>query len=138
MLGIDDQGEQQTGNEPGRDPGFFESQRSRTFRGREKGGGLRLGERVPGGAALGRVGAYGARFGTAIYGEVRVKRSRRHRFATVYSRQDVALLVSVDEMHETLSGPATQKILQRQFYDFGEQRYRRLAGISVAQIYRLR
>ena len=97
-----------------------------------------MGERVPGGAALGRVGAYGARFGTAIYGEVRVKRSRRHRFATVYSRQDVALLVSVDEMHETLSGPATQKILQRQFYDFGEQRYRRLAGISVAQIYRLR
>ena len=71
-------------------------------------------------------------------GEVRVKRSRRHRFGTVYSREDVALLVSVDEMHETLSGPATQKILQRQFYDFGEQRYRRLAGISVAQIYRLR
>src|ERR1039458_4043849 len=27
MLGIDDQSEQQTGNEPGRDPGFFESQR---------------------------------------------------------------------------------------------------------------
>src|ERR1035438_7470585 len=71
-------------------------------------------------------------------GEVRVKRSRRHRFGTVYSREDVALLVSVDEMHETLSGPATQKILQRQFYDFGEQRYRRLARISVAQIYRLR
>src|ERR1017187_8701462 len=62
MLGIDDQSEQQTGNEPGRDPGFFESQRSRAFRRREKGGGLRLGERVPGGAELGRVGAYGARF----------------------------------------------------------------------------
>src|ERR1022692_37486 len=41
MLGIDDQSEQQTGNEPGRDPGFFESQRSRAFRRREKGGGLR-------------------------------------------------------------------------------------------------
>src|ERR1022692_4042484 len=36
MLGIDDQSEQQTGNEPGRDPGFFESQRSRAFRRREK------------------------------------------------------------------------------------------------------
>src|SRR5271165_7274172 len=69
MLGIDDQSEQQTGNEPRRDPGFFESQRSRTFRGREKGGGLRVGERVPGGAALGRVGAYGARFGAAVYGK---------------------------------------------------------------------
>ena len=63
-------------------------------------------------------------------GDVRVRRSRRHRFASIYSREDVALLVSVDDMHETLSGPATQKILQRQFYDFGDQRYQRLAGIS--------
>ena len=97
-----------------------------------------MGERVPGGAELGRVGAYGARFlrrymekMTGLsraqitrlitrYGEdgdVRVKRSRRHRFAPLYSHQDVALLVSVDEAHETLSGPATQKILQRQCYD---------------------
>jgi hypothetical protein len=71
-------------------------------------------------------------------GEVRVKRSRRHHFPTVYRREDVALLVSVDEAHETLSGPATQKILQRQLYDFGDQHYQRLAEISVAQIYRLR
>jgi len=71
-------------------------------------------------------------------GEVRVKRSRRHHFPTVYRREDVALLVNVDEAHETFSGPATQKILQRQYYDFGDQGYRRLAEISVAQIYRLR
>src|ERR1019366_5577026 len=38
----------------------------------------------------------------------------------------------------TLSGPAPQKILQRQCYDFGDKRYDRLARISVAQIYRLR
>jgi hypothetical protein len=56
----------------------------------------------------------------------------------VYTRADVALLATVDEMHETLSGPATQKILQRQRYDFGNPRYGRLAGISVAHIYRLR
>ena len=36
------------------------------------------------------------------------------------------------------SAPAPQKILQRQCYDFGDQRYDRLARISVAQIYRLR
>src|ERR1017187_8944899 len=159
MLGIDDQSEQQTGNEPGRDPGFFESQRSRAFRRREKGGGLRLGERVPGEQnwdALGRTarallrrymekmtGVSRAQITRLItrYGEdgdVRVKRRRRHRFAPLYSHQDVALLLSVDEAHETLSGPATQKILQRQCYDFGDQRYDRLARISVAQIYRLR
>src|ERR1700691_69253 len=69
MLGIDDQSEQQTGNEPGRDPGFLKSQRSRAFRRREKGGDLRLGEQVSEGAELERVGAYGARFGAAVYGE---------------------------------------------------------------------
>ena len=42
------------------------------------------------------------------------------------------LLAKVDEAHETLSGPATQKILQREFYDFGDQRYERLARLSVA------
>src|ERR1035438_6657216 len=59
MLGIDDQSELHSGDEPGRDPGFFESQRGSAFRGREKGGGLRLGERVLGTAEVGRVGAYG-------------------------------------------------------------------------------
>ena len=71
-------------------------------------------------------------------GDVPVKRSQRRRFAPMYSPADVALLGSVNEAHETLSGPATQKILQRQCYDFGDQRYDRLARISVAQIYRLR
>jgi len=42
-------------------------------------------------------------------GDVRMKRSRRHRFAPLYSHADVALLV--DAAHETRSGPATQKIL---------------------------
>jgi hypothetical protein len=44
----------------------------------------------------------------------------------------------LDEAHETLSGPATQKILQREFHGFGEQRYQRLARISVAHPHRLR
>ena len=71
-------------------------------------------------------------------GVVRPQPSRRRRFATVYTREDVELLATVDEMHETLSGPATQKILQRQRYDFDDPRYGRLARISVAHIYRLR
>lgn len=63
---------------------------------------------------------------------------RRHSFATRYSRSDIELLAKVDEAHETLSGPATQKILQRAGYDFGDIQYARLAEISVAQLYRLR
>ena len=70
--------------------------------------------------------------------EVKLKPYRRRRFPTLYTRADAELLAGVDEAHETLSGPATQKILQREFYDFGDPRYQRLARISVAQLYRLR
>ena len=34
---------------------------------------------------------------------------RRNRFAVQYRASDVELLAAVDEAHDTLSGPATQK-----------------------------
>lgn len=70
--------------------------------------------------------------------EVKPKAYRRQRFPTRYTRADVELMAGVDEAHETLSGPATQKILQREFYDFRDPRYQQLARISVAQLYRVR
>ena len=77
--------------------------------------------------------------GRYLAGEpVEPKAYRRRRFSSVYTRADVERLAAVDEAHETLSGPATQKILQRQYYDYGDAKYERLAGISVAQLYRLR
>ena len=63
---------------------------------------------------------------------------RRHRFASRYTRADCELLAGVDEAHGTLSGPATRKILEREFYDFGDARFQRLARISVAHLYNLR
>jgi hypothetical protein len=60
------------------------------------------------------------------------------RFPRRFTRADVELLAQVDEAHEALSGPATQKLLQRACYDFGDQRYKRLATLSVAHLYRLR
>jgi hypothetical protein len=70
--------------------------------------------------------------------EVRPRAYRRNRFAQRYTREDVRLLAVVDEAHQSLSGPATHKLLQRAFYDFGEQQYQRLAELSVAHLYRLR
>ncbi len=69
---------------------------------------------------------------------VHVKSARRHRFPRRYELADIGLLAAVDGAHEVLSGPATQKILQRDFYDYGDERYRRLAQVSVAHLYRLR
>jgi transposase len=71
-------------------------------------------------------------------GEVTVRRARRHRFRARYSKADIELLALVDEAHDTLSGPATQKILYREFHEFAEAKFESLAAISVAHIYNLR
>jgi transposase InsO family protein len=70
--------------------------------------------------------------------EVKPQAYRRRRFARRYTREDIALLAGVDEAHETLSGPATKKLLQRACYNFHDTRYQSLACISVAHLYRLR
>ena len=63
---------------------------------------------------------------------------RRHRFAQRYTLADVELLAAVDEAHETLSGPATRRILEREYEQYGKQEYARLASISVSHLYNLR
>jgi transposase InsO family protein len=76
--------------------------------------------------------------GYTASGRVRVAEYRRHRFAPRYTRADVELLASVDEAHETLSGPATQAILRREFEVYGKAEFERLAGISNGHLYNLR
>ena len=71
-------------------------------------------------------------------GQVRPAVYQRHRFAQRYTAQDVELLARVDEAHETLSGPATRHILEREYQIYGQQEYERLASISVAHLYNLR
>jgi transposase InsO family protein len=71
-------------------------------------------------------------------GVVREQRYQRNRFPVRYTAADIELLAAVDEAHETLSGPATQKVLYREYFDYGDQRYERLATLSVAHIYNLR
>jgi len=71
-------------------------------------------------------------------GRVRVTVYKRRRFAELYTRADVELLASVDEAHETLGGPATRRILEREYLLYKRPEYARLAGISVAHLYNLR
>jgi transposase InsO family protein len=71
-------------------------------------------------------------------GRVAVKSYQRRRFPTRYRSEDIVLLAEVDEAHDTLSGPATQKILEREYHDFKDRRFANLARISVAHLYRLR
>jgi hypothetical protein len=71
-------------------------------------------------------------------GRVKAAVYQRTKFATRYTKSDVELLAYVDKSHANLSGPATKRILEREFSDYGQSAYRRLAGISVAQLYRFR
>jgi hypothetical protein len=71
-------------------------------------------------------------------GHVKAAPYQRSRFATVYTKADVELLAYVDKSHGNLSGPATKRILEREHGEYGQAVYERVAGISVAQIYRFR
>ena len=72
------------------------------------------------------------------HSQVREVQQRRHKFAGRFTRADIELLAEVDEAHETLSGPATKKILEREFALYKHAEYERLATISVAHLYNLR
>lgn len=71
-------------------------------------------------------------------GALKVSSGKRHKFPKKYTREDISLLAETDKAHERLSGPATKKILKRQYEIFGEQGFERLSRISTGHIYNLR
>jgi hypothetical protein len=50
----------------------------------------------------------------------------------------MCVAAAVDEAHQTLSGPATDYIREREYQQYGKQEYARLASISVSHLYNLR
>jgi len=77
-----------------------------------------------------------ARYTTS--GRVEATAYRRRRFPQSYTRADIELLASVDQAHETLSGPATRAILKREFELYGKAQFEQLAKISNGHLYNLR
>ena len=63
---------------------------------------------------------------------------RRHRFPRKYTPVDVMLLAKTDELHGWLSGPATKKIMGREYEVYGHTEYENISRISVAHLYNLR
>lgn len=59
-------------------------------------------------------------------------------FRRIYTLEDIRLLAQTDELHGTLSGPATKKLCERAWARFGQAQFARLAGISVSYLYILR
>jgi hypothetical protein len=71
-------------------------------------------------------------------GKILPSSRKRHTFPVKYDTNDVARLLETDNAHARLSGPATKKILVREYQEFGNKKYERLSGISIAHIYNLR
>lgn len=73
-----------------------------------------------------------------LEGAIKPAYAKRNRFVTKYTNRDKELLAETDNVHGRLSGPATRKILQRQYAVYGDKRFEKLSGISSAHIYNLR
>jgi len=71
-------------------------------------------------------------------GRLEKSHGKRHRFPQKYTEADIALLARTDELHDYLSGPATKKIMEREWAVYGHVGYRTISGISVAHLYNLR
>ena len=93
---------------------------------------------------LSKVSGYSRAQLTRLIEQYRAQGKLQHRprtangFARRYTSEDIALLAEVDELHGTLSGPATKKLCERAYEVFGQSHYQRLAGISVGHLYNLR
>ena len=62
----------------------------------------------------------------------------RHRFPRKYIPSEVGLLARTDELHGWLSGPATKKIMEREYEVYGHAEFGNISRISVAHLYNLR
>ena len=71
-------------------------------------------------------------------GKVRKSEAKRNRFPQRYSTTDIGLLLRTDNAHGRISGPATKKILEREYEVFGKKEYENVKRISSSHIYNLR
>jgi len=74
-------------------------------------------------------------FGVALNASTK---KRRHAFSVKYTPEDIALLCETDNAHNRLSGPATKRVLEREYAEFGNAAFVRLKDISSSHIYNLR
>ena len=71
-------------------------------------------------------------------GSIKPLWGRCNRFTAKYTIRDCELLAQTDNLHGRLSGPATRRILERQYKIYADKRFERLSCISSSHIYNLR
>lgn len=71
-------------------------------------------------------------------GRVYLGSTKKNTFSKKYSSFDIARLIETDNLHLRLSGPATKKILEREYAVFKRTEFKNIAEISSSHIYNLR
>jgi transposase InsO family protein len=71
-------------------------------------------------------------------GQIRKADSNQRRFPIRYTTRDIALLARTDGLHESLSGPATKRIMEREWAVYGHADFKKISRISIAHLYNLR
>jgi len=71
-------------------------------------------------------------------GRLKKRQYRRHRFPTKYTPSEVGLLARTDELHGWLSGPATRRVMKREYEVYGYAEFGNISRISIAHLYNLR
>ncbi len=71
-------------------------------------------------------------------GRLRRMQYRRHCFPRKYTPSEIGLLARTDEWHWWLSGPATKKIMEREYEVYGHAEFGNISRISIAHLYNLR
>lgn len=72
------------------------------------------------------------------FGKIRLSVVKKNTFPVRYNTSDIARLIETDNAHGRLSGPATKRILEREYLIFGKVEYERIFHISVPHIYNIR
>ena len=72
------------------------------------------------------------------FGKLWLGSTRKHRFPRKYTSEDMGLLIKTDNVHNRLSGPATRKIIEREYLVFNREKFKNLKDISSSHIYNLR
>lgn len=71
-------------------------------------------------------------------GKILANTTRHYHFPRKYTAEDIGHLIETDKVHNHLSGPATKKILEREYSIFRKEKFIRLKDISSSHIYNLR
>jgi len=72
------------------------------------------------------------------WGKLLLSAARKNTFPIRYNSSDIARLIETDNAHGRLSGPATKRILQREYWEFGRKEFEMISHLSVSHLYNLR